>query len=119
MSDSLVWTLSLVMAGIIPDRKLVVRVVHPEPSLAEIEIVNAGAIDAVPPTSVSLVWTEGRLVGADGLAGFECVRGGDDRATLQFPTTATADIVGVGERLKIGWFRFDRPIGVKVDGIRQ
>jgi hypothetical protein len=107
-------TLAMVMRGKVPERKITVQIIHPEPSLAEVEIINKGLVDDAPASTIVLGWEGKRLIGADGLAGFECTRKGEDRAMLQFPTNAPPVIVGAGDHLKIGWLRFDQPAVVKV-----
>lgn len=120
LADRLNWrreTLAAIIEGRIPLRRFALGVVYPEPSLAEIELANDGEVDGPSVPAVALAWGERRLVGADGLAGYECVREGDRRAVLNYTGKPQMGIVGVGEKRKIGWLRFDGPTEVKADAI--
>ncbi len=87
---------------------------EPEPGLVEVEMVNAGESDHAAPSDLHVRWNGGRLLAADGLAGYhvdvtspsEIRLRGRDRGRPLRP----------GERRKAAWLRFDpRPTEIFLD----
>ena len=83
------------------------RVEYPDPPLAEVMLHNEGQIDVVPDDTVELEWDDQRLIGGDGLSGFELERTGNNRACLKYAENLPGDVLSAGEDRKIAWLRFD------------
>lgn len=114
--DRLNWkweTLSAIVDGKIPIRRMTLRVEYPEPPLAEVVLVNEGQIDTPPEGLINLDWDNARLVGGDGLSGYEFERAGENRASLRYAAGRSAQVIRAGERRKIAWLRFERKTEVK------
>jgi hypothetical protein len=107
--DRLNWkwqTLAAIMAGETPRQELRVEVVHPQPELAEIVLVNAGLTDIPPRARVDLTWDSGELIGADGLRGYALKVVSPTRAQLDPGQHEEVAGLAPGERWQIGWMRF-------------
>jgi len=114
--DHLNWkwqTLAAVMAGEPPRQELRVEVVHPQPELAEIVLVNAGLTDIPPRVRVDLAWESGELIGADGLRGCALKMVSPTRARLDFGQNEELAGLAPGERWQIGWLRFKQKAEVR------
>jgi len=114
--DHLNWkwqTLATVMAGETPRQELRVEVVHPQPELAEIVLVNAGLTDIPPRVRVDLAWESGELIGADGLRGYALKMVSPTRAQLDPGHHEEQAGLAPGERWQIGWMRFKEKAEVR------
>jgi hypothetical protein len=116
--DRLNWkwqTLATIMAGETPRQELRVEVVHPQPELAEIVLVNAGLTDVSPDAGVDLAWESGRLLGSDGLRGYILEMVSPLRARLVSGHPQELAALAPGERWQIGWLRFTGKAEVRGD----
>jgi len=122
--DRLNWrwpTLAAVMdhRGPLPRADLSVEALRPQPALTEIILRNAGLIDMAPDVDIRVTWSEGRIVSADGLRGFEVTHDTQAAARLQHRGGNGRNIIRPGESWKVGWFRFDRDVEVKINVVVQ
>ncbi len=113
--DRLNWrwpTLSAVMAGRAPLHRLEVKVMNPDPPLAEIEVVNTGECDADPRVVIDLSWRGASMLAADGLRGavVEATPTGARIDASRLPETA---ILPPGERCKLAWLRLENTAKVE------
>jgi hypothetical protein len=112
--DRLNWTASTlraVMAGRVPRSAVRVDVRAPEPGLVEIDLLNTGDGQGSTPSPISIGWPDGSLLAADGLAGYQVVRG---QGVLHLERHRPA-LLRPGERRTIGWLRFAAPTEVHVE----
>ncbi len=115
--DRLNWqwrTLAALMSGRALIERVTCRVAYPEPPLAEVALVNEGQIDVLPRGTLDLQWSAGRMLGGDGLSGYELERVGEQRARLHYAGSGSARVVGAGEQWPVAWLRFDRKTEVQV-----
>jgi hypothetical protein len=115
-TDRLNWkppTLAAVMSGKTPEPELAVRARGVKPGLHEIELVNNGLADACANVSVSVRWSDARLIASDGLGGFRSTAENTGGLVLQGPSSILASMLGPGEKRTIGWIRLSGNSEVK------
>lgn len=90
---------------------------EPEPGLVEIELVNAGETDHAPPPTLGARWNGGRLLAADGLAGYHVTASGPREIHLRLRDPGRPlRPLRPGTRRKAAWLRFDtRPTEIFLD----
>jgi hypothetical protein len=104
-------TLSTVMAGRRPERKL--SVVQEGQNPIDLSIFNAGEADEQFASDVTASWDGAGLTASDALAGWN-VRPENGRAI--FSAVAQHGVrLAPGTSRKIGWLRFDRPTTLRVE----
>ena len=106
--DRLNWrwpTLQAVLAGTAPAADLRADLRRPQPGLVEIDLVNQGTADASPLPALTVEWSSQRAIAMDGLQGCTPVRTGPAR--LRFEASETGTRLNAGERMRVGWIRFD------------
>ena len=106
-------TLSAVMSGAAPQAEVRAELRHPEPALVEVDLFNSGTADFSQPAQVKLHWSQGRLLAADGLQGFETADAGVN--TVQFQSQESIQRLEPGERRTIGWVRLDKDTEVEIE----
>lgn len=112
--DRLNWTaptLRAVMGGRNPRSAVRVDVRAPEPGLVEIDLLNTGDGQGSTPSLISIGWPDGSLLAADGLAGYQVVRG---EGVVHLERHRPA-LLRAGERRTIGWLRFAAPTEVHIE----
>jgi hypothetical protein len=112
--DRLNWTgpaLRAVMAGRNPRSAVRVDVRAPEPGLVEIDLLNTGDGQGGTPSPISIGWSDGSLLAADGLAGYQAV---PDRGVVHLERHRPS-LLRPGERRTIGWLRFAAPTEVHIE----
>ncbi len=117
--DRLNWSwpaLRAVMAGKTPRGEVRAVVRHPEPGLAEIDLIGEGDGEAAAPSSVRIGWRDGTLLAADGLAGYEARAPQRSELRLERPRPGR---LRPGERRTIAWLRFASPTEIHVELPRQ
>jgi hypothetical protein len=121
-SDTHNWpraTLKAVMAGRAPRRELftVLGRSSSSPELVEIDLLNTGEAEVLPPSRVDLRWESDTLIAADALFGYRLLRSGPREARLERPEPIRESIRGVrpGERRTIAWLRFKDFSEVRVE----
>ncbi len=117
-TDRLNWkmtTLAAVMSGKTPEAKLVVRAHNLKPCLHEIELINNGLADACTSVSVSVRWSDARLVASDGLGGFQSASANTNELLLHSPKTSLSSALGPGDKIAIGWIRLSDNCEVKTN----
>jgi hypothetical protein len=110
--DELAWswpTLRAVMHGQAPVASLTLTGVPAAHDVIDLFESNPGPGDAVP-TAFRLAWKDGRFIGADGLGGWRVERESADTAVVQPPVPGTNGILRPGEKMRVGWVRFNRAI---------
>ena len=81
--------------------------------LIEIALQATGNADSVLDTSLTLDWRQARLLAADGLADFALERTAPASARLRPPPDSPPRLAP-GQRLAIGWLRFNQPPEISV-----
>jgi len=108
-TDRLNWswtTLSTVMKGRDPERRLITEIEYPRPQLADVVLVNAGQIDEPANVTVCMNCDLAGYVAGDGLAGFILLQT-ESGLELQYAcSTDPPAMIRPGDRWKIGWVRF-------------
>lgn len=115
-SDVMNWqwpTLETVMAGEEPASEVRAHVRRVKPGLVEIDLANEGTADAQSKPCATLYWEKHRRIAADGLEGYQVVESGPTALRLQ--PTHFGRRLRAGERMVIGWVRFDGDPEVKVE----
>ena len=117
--DRLNWNLATfrkVLAGETPRARLELQARWSERGLAEILAVNAGDTSEPAPARVKVSWREGaRLVGADGLGGYEPEgRRGEPALTLKIGAEAQEELIAPGKSRAVGWLRFSDETKIEV-----
>lgn len=115
--DRLNWdatTFATVLRGEVPVRALGVNVRWPESGLAEIVIVNTGGTTEALPREVTLRWAaEGRVLAADGLAGFFLeTRGGQAQGIVRAAEVPADASIAPGREAKVAWLRFAHEVSL-------
>lgn len=86
-----------------------------ESQLTEIDLVNAGKGGGAADMVVVASWQSGKLVAAEGLAGYEESHTGDQTVTFKLADSAKAQWLKSGETVAIGWVRLSDDSSVKVE----
>ena len=105
--DNLNWrwaTLGAIVQGRVPREQFHAAARRVEPGLVEISLVNSGELDISSRLAVMVRWSGARLAAGDGLAGFELAEPDGAAASLNSPLSFR---LPAGEKLVIGWLRFD------------
>lgn len=84
-----------------------------EAGLMEVSLVNAGDLDISSRLAVEVRWSDARLIASDALRDFELA----DRSTsaARFQTRSQPCRLRAGDRLTLGWLRFDRDCEVRCE----
>jgi len=106
-------TLSAVMSGAVPQSEVRAELRRPDPALVEIDLFNAGTADFSQPAQIKLHWSQGRLLAADGLKGFETADAGLN--AVQFQSREAIQRLEPGERRTVGWARLDKDAEVQIE----
>lgn len=109
--DRLSWneqTWQAVMRGRAPMAKAEWDLKKSADGLIEVAIRATGDADSVLDRPIALHWRQARLIAADGLAGFTPERTAPASVRLQ-PPNQPPPRLAPGQRLAIGWLRFDQP----------
>lgn len=104
--DGLNWpaaTLAAVLEGRAPEGLLELRVRRPEPSLAEIDLVNRGEAATELPGSIELSWSGPPPLAADGVGGY---RYDAITASLRLAPAGPLAPPAPGEARTVAWLRF-------------
>jgi hypothetical protein len=107
-ADSLNWrgpTLGAIIAGREPQEKFSATARRVEPGLVEISLENTGDLDISSRLAVEVRWSDARLVAGDGLRGFELAE--RNGSTVTFQNQQPSFRLPAGEKIVVGWLRFD------------
>jgi hypothetical protein len=106
-------TLGAIVAARTPREAIRVEARRVEAGLVEINLVNEGELDISSRLAVEVRWTDARLIASDALRDFELA----DRSTsaARFQTRPQSSRVPAGEKLAIGWLRFERDCEVRCE----
>ena len=106
-------TLRAIVASRSLQEKLRVEPRRAEAGLTEVILVNEGELDISSRLAVEVRWTDARLVAGDALRDFELA----DRRTsaARFQTRSQPVRLRAGDRLTLGWLRFDRDCEVRCE----
>jgi hypothetical protein len=114
--DRLNWhwrTLEAVIQGRVPQTRTEWRLEPRAEGLVEISAYAAGEADSLLDRPVRLSWAPARLLAADGLAGFTAIRAAPDALSLS-PANRQPARLSPGQKLIVGWLRFDHPTEVQI-----
>jgi len=117
-ADLLNWrwtTLQAVAEGRVPVANLVAAARRVQPGLAEVELVSDGEADAPLPETVTVTWSDARLLAADGLSGYELYARNLDNVLFRLRPMTTIEWLHPGESRAIGWLRFETDTEVRID----
>ena len=115
-ADNFNWrwpTLAAIMAGREPQEKFQATTRRVEPGLVEISLENTGELDISSRLALEVRWSDARLVAGDGLRGFELAE--QNGSAAKFQTQQTSFRLPAGEKIIIGWLRFDLDREVQVE----
>jgi hypothetical protein len=106
-------TLGAIVAARSPREAIRVETRRVEAGLVEINLVNEGELDISSRLAVEVRWTNTRLVAGDALRDFELA----DRSlsAARFQTKSQPCRLPAGERLALGWLRFDNDCEVRCE----
>ena len=106
-------TLGAIVAARFPRESYRVETRRVEAGLVEINLVNEGELDFSSRLAVEVRWTNARLVAGDALRDFELA----DRSlsAAKFQTKSQPCRLPAGERLALGWLRFDQDCEVRCE----
>ena len=107
--DNLNWrwpTLGAIISARVPQEKFSASAHRVESGLVEISLSNDGELDISSRLVIDLRWSEGRLVAGDGLRGFELAEPNGSTFILQNQSASFR--LPAGEKMVVGWLRFDR-----------
>lgn len=106
-------TLGAMVAARSPREAIRVETRRVEAGLVEINLVNEGELDVSSRLAVEVRWTNARLVAGDGLRDFELA----DRSAsaARFQTRSQSSRLPAGEKLGVGWLRFERDCEVRCE----
>ena len=106
-------TLGAIVAARFPRESYRVETRRVEAGLVEINLVNEGELDFSSRLAVEVRWTNARLVAGDALRDFELA----DRSlsAARFQTKSQPCRLPAGERLALGWLRFDQDCEVRCE----
>ena len=113
--DNLNWrwaTLGAIVQERVPREQFHAAARRVEPGLVEISLVNSGELDISSRLAVVVRWSGARFIAGDGLAGFELAESDDSAARLNSPLLFR---LPAGEKLVIGWLRFDTDREVQLE----
>ncbi len=106
-------TLGAIVASRSLQEKLRIEPRRVEAGLTEVILVNSGDLDISSRLAVEVRWTDARLIASDALRDFELA----DRRTsaARFQTRSQPVRLRAGDRLTLGWLRFDRDCEVRCE----
>ena len=106
-------TLAAIVASRSLQEKLRVESRRVESGLTEVFLANEGELDISSRLAVEVRWTDARLVAGDALRDFELA----DRRTsaARFQTQSQPVRLRAGDKLTLGWLRFDRDCEVRCE----
>jgi hypothetical protein len=106
-------TLAAIISGRVPQEKFSATTRRVEPGLVEISLENTGELDISSRLILEVRWSDARLVAGDGLRGFELAE--QNGSAAKFQNQQTSFRVPAGEKIIIGWLRFDQDREVRVE----
>lgn len=109
-------TLQSVMEGRIPKADIAIELRHPEARLVEIDLRNNGDGDGFFAQKLVLRAKGAKMVGGDGLQGYEAVEMAADAWELRRKNN---DRLRPGERRMVGWVRLDKDVEVTVELVKN
>lgn len=114
--DNLNWrwtTLGAIVAGRVPHESFNADARHVGTGLVEISLVNDGDLDISSRLAVEARWSDARLIAGDGLRGFELAESNGPAATFQNQRSNFR--LPAGDKMTVGWLRFDRDREVQLE----
>lgn len=106
-------TLGAIVASRSLQEKLRVEPRRVEAGLTEVILVNEGELDISSRLAVEVRWTDSRLMAGDALRDFELA---DRRSSAaRFQTQSQPVRLRAGDKLTLGWLRFDRDCEVRCE----
>lgn len=106
-------TLGAIVASRSLQEKLRVEPRRVEAGLTEVILVNEGDLDISSRLAVEVRWTDARLMAGDALRDFELADRRTSAATIQ--TRSQPVRLRAGDKLTLGWLRFDRDCEVRCE----
>lgn len=106
-------TLGAILAARVPQERFRVSTRRVESGLVEISLANDGELDISSRLAVVVRWSKARLIAGDALRDFELA----DRnaSAARFQTKSQPVRVRAGDRLLLGWLRFDQECEVQCE----
>jgi hypothetical protein len=114
--DNLNWrwpTLGAIIAARVPQEKFQAAARRVEPGLVEISLENPGELDISSRLAVEVRWSAARLIAGDGLRGFELAE--QNVSAARFQNQSSQFRLSAGEKIVIGWLRFDQNREVQLE----
>jgi hypothetical protein len=115
-TDNLNWrwpTLAAIVAARVPPESFRATARRVEPGLVEISLENTGELDISSRLTVEARWSDARLVAGDGLRGFELAE--QNVSAARFQNQSSQFRLPAGEKIIIGWLRFDQDREVQLE----
>ena len=81
---------------------------------SDVSLINDGEADAPVPAAIIARWTNGRLVAADALSGFE-LRELPGQTMMRFELIRAGSRLPPGARLAVGWVRLQTKDEVRLE----
>lgn len=106
-------TLGAILAARVPREALRVSARRVESGLVEINLANEGELDISSRLAVEVRWSQARLVAGDALRDFELA----DRSlsAARFQTRLQPSRIRAGDKLVLGWLRFNQDCEVRCE----
>ncbi len=106
-------TLGAILGSRVPREALRVSARRVESGLVEISLANEGELDISSRLAVEVRWSKARLVAGDALRDFELA----DRSlsAARFQTRSQPSRIRAGDKLVLGWLRFDQDCEVRCE----
>jgi hypothetical protein len=114
--DNLNWrwpTLGAIIAGRVQQEKFQAVARRIEPGLVEISLENNGELDIPSRLAVEVRWSDARLVAGDGLRDFELAE--QNVSAARFQNQQPSFRLPAGEKIIVGWLRFDTDREVQLE----
>ena len=106
-------TLAAIISARVPSEKFSVTTCRVEPGLVEISLENTGELDISSRLAVEVRWSDARLIAGDGLRGFELAE--QNNSAAKFQNQQPSFRLPAGEKIILGWLRFDKEIEVQLE----
>ena len=106
-------TLGAIVASRSLQEKLRIEPRRVEAGLVEINLVNEGELDISSRLAVEVRWSNTRLIAGDALRDFELAERSTSAARFQTKTQGSR--LPAGDRVTIGWLRFDQDCEVRCE----
>ncbi len=106
-------TLGAMISGREPQEKFSATARRVEPGLVEISLENTGELDISSRLAVTVRWSDARLVAGDGLRGFELAE--QNVSAAKFQNQPASYRLPAGEKIIVGWLRFDQDREVQIE----